>query len=84
MNVSIHRSEETATRLRETAARRGQTLGTYLKWLAAVSAGNGSGPPPQWALEEKVAAWRAWVDSHASNPHVSDDSRQSIYGDRGL
>lgn len=82
MNVNIHLSEETAKQLRETAARRGQTLETYLEWLAAVSAGNGSGLP-QRTPEEKVAAWRAWVESHASNPHVADDSRDSIYGNRG-
>lgn len=83
MNVSIHLSEETAGRLRETAARRGQTLEAYVEWLAAVSAGSSSGPPSDQTAEEWVAAWRAWVDSHASNPHVADDSRESIYGDRG-
>lgn len=83
MNVTIQLSEDAAERLRETAARRGQTLEAYLEWLAAVSAGNGSAPPLQRTPDEKVAAWRAWVESHASNPHVADDSRESIYGDRG-
>lgn len=84
MNVNIHLTEEAATRFTETAARRGQTLEAYLEWLAAVSAGNGSGPPPQRTPEEKVAAWRDWVESHASNRRVADDSRENIYGDRGL
>lgn len=84
IDVTIQLSEETAKRLREIAARRGQTLDAYLEWLATVSAGSSSGPPPDQTAEEWVAAWRSWVDSHASNPHVADDSRESIYGDRGL
>ncbi|HET6883728.1 MAG TPA: hypothetical protein VFI31_26475 [Pirellulales bacterium] len=47
------------------------------------SAGNGSHPAATRTPEEKVAAWREWVASHASNPYVADDSRESIYGDRG-
>lgn len=84
MKVSIDVPSEAEDKLRAAAARRGQTLEAYLEWLAVVSAGNGSGPPPDQTAEEWVAAWRAFVDSHASNPHVADDSRESIYGDRGL
>ena len=84
MGVTINLPAETERKLREAAARRGETLEAYLEWLATVCAGNGSGPPPGQTAEEWVAAWRAFVDSHASNPHVADDSRESIYGDRGL
>lgn len=83
MTVTIHLSTEAAQKLRDAAQRHGQTLEAYLEWLAALSTGNGSVPLPQRTPEEKVAAWRDWVDSHASNPHVADDSRESIYGDRG-
>ncbi|HVA49157.1 MAG TPA: hypothetical protein VNH11_22530 [Pirellulales bacterium] len=84
MSVTIHLPPDTEQKLRDAAARRGQTLEAYLEWLATVSAAaNGSGPPTQRTPQEKVAAWREWVASHASNPHVADDSRESMYGDRG-
>ncbi|HVX12480.1 MAG TPA: hypothetical protein VHC22_14970 [Pirellulales bacterium] len=83
MIVSINLPANTEQRLREAASRRGQTLEAYLEWLAGVSAGNINGPRIDRTPEEKVAAWRAWVESHAANPHVADDSRESIYGDRG-
>lgn len=83
MNVTIHLPADTEQRLREAAARRGQPLEEYLEWLAIQSAGNGRRPAVARTPDEKVAAWREWVASHASNPHVADDSRESIYGDRG-
>ena len=83
MIANVKLSDETEKSLRETAARRGQTLEEYLEWIAVQSAGNGSGPPADRTPEQKVAAWREWVESHATNPHVADDSRESIYGDRG-
>jgi hypothetical protein len=84
MSVTINLPSETEQTLRHAAVRRGQTLEAYLEWLAVLSAGNGSGPPPNQTAEEWADQWRAWVASHASNPHVADDSRESIYGDRGL
>lgn len=83
MSVTIRLPAHTEQKLREAAVLRGETLEAYLEWLAIQSAGNGSGPPPDQTPEEWVAAWRAFVESHASNPHVADDSRESIYGDRG-
>jgi hypothetical protein len=83
MSITINLPADTEQKLREAAVRRGQTLEAYLEWLATVSAvANGSGPPER-TPDEKVAAWREWVASHASNPHVADDSRESMYGDRG-
>ena len=83
MTVTINVPSEAEAKLRAAAARRGQTLEAYLEWLAVQSAGNGVGPVPERTPEEKVAAWREWVASHAANPHVADDSRERIYGDRG-
>lgn len=83
MSVTINLPADTEQTLREAASRRGQSLEAYLEWLAVNVARNGSGPPPDQTREEWVAAWRAFVDSHASDPHVADDSRESIYGDRG-
>ena len=83
MSITINLSADTEQRLREAAARRGDTLEAYLEWLAGQSAGNGARPAAERTPEEKVAAWREWVASHAANPHVADDSRESIYGDRG-
>jgi hypothetical protein len=84
MSVTINLPAETEQKLREAASRRGQSLEAYLEWLAIHVAGKGGGPPPDQTAEEWVAQWRAFVESHASNPHVADDSRESIYGDRGL
>lgn len=84
MSITINLPVEAEQKLREAAARRGQSLEAYLEWVAATSvAANGSGPPPERTSEEKVAAWREWVASHALNPHMADDSRESMYGDRG-
>ena len=84
MVVSINLSVDTERKLQEVAKRRGQTLETYLEWLAVTSVGNGGSAPAEQTAESWVAAWRDFVDSHASNPHVADDSRESFYGDRGL
>jgi hypothetical protein len=83
MSVTINLPADIEQKLREAAARRGQTLEAYLEWLAMQSAGNGSRPASERTPEQKVAAWHDWVASHAANPHVADDSRVSIYGDRG-
>jgi hypothetical protein len=83
MNITINLPADAEKKLIAAAACRGQTLEAYLEWLAIQSAGNGS-VRPERTTEEWVAAWRAFVESHASNPHVADDSRESIYGDRGL
>lgn len=53
------------------------------EWLAVQSAGGGVRSVPERTPEEKAAAWREWVARHAANPHVADDSRESIYGDCG-
>ena len=84
MIVRINLSGETEQRLREIAAREGQSLETYLEQLAIASSARGdSGSIPRRTAEEWLAEWRAWVRSHTSNTHIADDSRESIYGDRG-
>jgi hypothetical protein len=44
--------------------------------------------PPALTPAERLAAFRAWVDSHEqkNSPPLSDEaiSRESIYGKRGL
>ena len=83
MSVIVNLPAEIEQKLREAAARRGQSLEAHLESLAMQSAGNGSRPASERTPKQKVAAWRDWVASHAANPHVADDSRESIYGDRG-
>ena len=83
MSVTINLPAEAEQKLREAATRRGQSLKEYLEWLAIQSAGNGSMLAAHRTPQQRVAAWREWVATHASNPHVADDSRESIYGDRG-
>ena len=80
MTVTIRLPPETEQKLREKAARAGQTLEAYLERLAAeVAAGSGAGLPP----EEWVAQFRSWVASHKPLATPADDSRESIYQGRG-
>lgn len=83
MTVTINLPSEAEQKLRAAAERRGETLEAYLEWLAIQSGGDSAGKAARRTPEERVAAWREWVASHATNPHVADDSRESIYGDRG-
>ncbi|HEV7222806.1 MAG TPA: hypothetical protein VGN42_08900 [Pirellulales bacterium] len=83
MIVRINLSGETEQRLREIASREGQSLEAYLEQLAVASAAGSASSAPQRTREESVAEWRAWVASHEHIRHVADDSRESIYGDRG-
>lgn len=82
MTVTLNLDPETVQRLSERAAARGQTLEGYLNQLAAEpSAGDlipAEQSPAQW-----IDAWRAWAASHSTLLTVADDSRESIYADRG-
>lgn len=40
-------------------------------------------PNDQLSAEEWVAEWRVWTGSMPTRPVTLDDSRDSIYGDRG-
>ena len=71
---SVQVGDHGLRRLREKAARQGQTLEAYLEQLALDSAGDAATTPAEW-----VAAWRAWAAGHYSFPGVADDSRESIY-----
>jgi hypothetical protein len=79
MSVILNLSPETEGRLREKAARSGQTLEEYLESLAREAAATPAAlPPDEWA-----AQLRAWVASHQSRPAPADDGRDSIYEGRG-
>jgi hypothetical protein len=83
MTITINLPADAEKKLREAAARRGETLEAYLEWLAAQSAGNGARPAAKRTPEERVAEFRAWAASHAPVTHFVDDSRESIYEGRG-
>jgi hypothetical protein len=82
MTVTLHLSPETVRRLRDQAAQNGQTLEAYLEELAEKSAG-ASGEAEDRTPEDWVAEWRSWMASHRRLSTVADDSRESIYADRG-
>lgn len=82
MSVTINLPAETVPRLREAAARRGETLEAYLGSVAACYAVDVGGAVRAQAAEEWVAEFRAWAASHAPVTHFVDDSRESIYEGR--
>lgn len=83
MSITINLPAETEQKLREAAARRGETLEAYLASMAASCAVDVGGPPSEQTAEEWVAEFRAWAASHAPVTHFVDDSRESIYEGRG-
>jgi len=89
MSVTIDLAPETERRLREKAAKAGQTIEDHLRQLAEESAGSARGAsepstgPADRTPEERVAEWLAWVASHRDQTLVADDSRESIYAGRG-
>lgn len=80
--VTINLPAETAQRLKEAAARRGETLEAYLGSVAASYAIDVGGAVPAQTAEEWVAEFRAWAAGHAAVAHFVDDSRESIYEGR--
>jgi hypothetical protein len=84
-NITLHLAPEIEGKLREKATLLGQTLETYLQQLAEhdAAASDGTAAPIPASAEQWSAQWRWWASSHAGLPGVADDSRQSIYADRG-
>lgn len=80
MSITISLPSEMEQKLREKAARAGQTLEAYLEQLAADSAG---GSATDLSPEEWAAQFHAWVASHQPLAGLADDSRDSIYEGRG-
>jgi hypothetical protein len=78
--------EDQLRRLEDLARQTGRTAEEVVREFVdeglAQRAPNGQGgttmPPEQWSAE-----WHAWAASHPTLPHIADDSRESIYADRG-
>ena len=71
MTLTLKLSPETEKKLREKAARAGQTLEAYLEQLAAESSAGGSAATlsaKEWAVQ-----FRAWIASHKSLATPADD-----------
>jgi hypothetical protein len=91
MYVTLNLPEAVEQRLRENAARNGQTLEEYLQALAVREAllptpppAPAISPPPGFmSRQEWSKAFREWVASHRPVDHFVDDSRESIYAGRG-
>lgn len=49
---------------------------------AAIPGGGSRLTEDEKSLEQRVAAWRAWVESYQYVTAVADDSRESIYEGR--
>ena len=81
MNITLQLDGDLEQRLRDEAARRGQSVEQYLENLIEQML-----PPTQvssMSTEEWIAAWRAWAASHSPAPGPVDHSRDSIYAGRG-
>ena len=88
MTLTLEVSPEKEARLREKAARRGQTLNDFLLKLVEGAAETEEAPAePSNARLEAVRAIGSYnTRASAGLPPLSDTalSRESIYGDRGL
>lgn len=85
-SITLELRPDMERKLREQAARTGQTLEALL--LRAVEQVAAADPAPastadQLTPEQRSAEWRAWVASHKPLPYMADDSRESIYEGRG-
>jgi hypothetical protein len=83
--ITLHLAPEIERTLREKATLLGQTLETYLQRLAEhdAAARDGTAAPIAASTESWSDQWRSWASSHVAHPAIADDSRQSIYTDRG-
>jgi hypothetical protein len=87
--IAVQLLPETEEILREKARLHGETLETFLQRVAEREAQSCNGPaqsperPAPAAGDSWSAQWRNWAASHAKLPAEADDSRQSIYADRG-
>lgn len=82
MTITLNLTAEVESKLREAAARNGQTVDEYVSRLAEQSvavAPQGVAASP----EAREAEWRAWAASHQAVPGIVDDDRDSIYAGRG-
>ncbi len=82
MSITLHLAPDVEQRLREKAARGGQSVEEYILRLTGGVLPTESSPGPL-TTEEWLAEFKTWVASHANWPTDIDDSRESIYGGRG-
>ncbi len=78
--MTVELDEQTAVGLTAQARARNLTLVEYLRRLAIEEAQEHLG---RITPEQRVAALRAWAESHKPVSHFVDDSRESIYEGRG-
>jgi hypothetical protein len=83
MTVTLNLSWEMVRRLRERAAQCGLSLEDCLQQLVEQSAAAGLGTGAERTAQEWIAEWRSWTASHRALATTADDSRESIYADRG-
>jgi hypothetical protein len=82
MTVTLHFSDEVASRLRAEAASKGLSLEEHLRKLVegSVTPAPAGAPVPGESWE---AAWRAWAAGHKALPSPADDDRGALYAGRG-
>lgn len=83
MTVTLNLSAEAIRRLREKAARSGQTLEAYLERLAELSTLAENNTAAERTPEEWAAEWRSWTAGDRTLFTPATDDRESIYADRG-
>lgn len=83
MDLQVPLNPELEAQLREHAAASGKDVVSYV--VEALREKLESEPQPARRLS--TVEWGRWLDefvaSHADVRHTADDSRESIYGDRG-
>lgn len=86
MALQIELPPETEARLREQAAAAGKDPAAFAREAVeeklAVSS-EATTESSKLSVEQRIAEWMAWAESHAPIGHDVDDSRESIYEGRG-
>jgi len=75
--------DQTLSRLRKNAEARQMTLADYLKSIAEQFPATADAKRQLASIKAFATLMGAWTDQHVPACHTVDDSRESIYGDRG-
>ncbi len=86
MTLRIELSPETEARLREQAAATGKDPAAFAREAVEEKLAlftEATTESSRLSVEQRIAEWMAWAESHAPLGHDVDDSRESIYEGRG-
>ena len=83
MKVSINFPDDIEVSLRRHAAAVGQDVETFVQKLVVENLEASEPPPLNTSPSEFARRLDAWIALHPVLNHAVDDSRESIYSDRG-